>query len=284
MEVQAPYNAGFVEELKRRIPSASRSWVKPVWVIDGHHEGDVIELCILYYNDLPYIIEEPVIPITKSIRLEYIGRCKDQYNESLASGYVGGSWSVLFKESALREFFEGSPIRSRQEDITYYQVLGIPEDVDQDQIKKAYRRLSKQWHPDVNRDDPDAEDMFKRINKANEVLRDPIRRRKYNFALLALKDSEEANDGESTIGSSAYYPQLRYPPSPYFVTGMHQTAQKYGYRSPLRCGIVDVHGTMKIGRLIVDKIDRWADIYDEQGRMMVVSWPKDAETWEVRWI
>ena len=64
--------------------------------------------------------------------------------------------------------------------IDYYKVLGIKNDASQDEIKKAYRRMAKRYHPDTNKDDPNAKERFQEINEANEVLSDPEKRRKYD--------------------------------------------------------------------------------------------------------
>ncbi|KAI9637107.1 X-domain of DnaJ-containing-domain-containing protein [Dioszegia hungarica] len=65
-------------------------------------------------------------------------------------------------------------------DMAYYDVLGLKADCSVDEIKKAYRRLAIKLHPDKNRDDPDAEEKFKEISIAYQVLSDPALRRKYN--------------------------------------------------------------------------------------------------------
>jgi curved DNA-binding protein len=64
--------------------------------------------------------------------------------------------------------------------IDYYKVLGVPRTASQDEIKRAYRRLAKNYHPDVNNDAPDAKERFQEINEANEVLGDPEKRRRYD--------------------------------------------------------------------------------------------------------
>src|ERR671928_851993 len=61
-----------------------------------------------------------------------------------------------------------------------YQVLGVPRDADESQIKKAFRRLARELHPDVNRHDPDAEEKFKELAEAHEVLSDAEKRQIYD--------------------------------------------------------------------------------------------------------
>ncbi len=64
--------------------------------------------------------------------------------------------------------------------IDYYKVLGIDRSATQADIRKAYRKLAKQYHPDVNKNDPQAQERFQEINEANEVLGDPEKRKKYD--------------------------------------------------------------------------------------------------------
>ena len=62
----------------------------------------------------------------------------------------------------------------------YYEVLGVKRDASDEQIRQAYRKLARKHHPDVNPGDKIAEDKFKEINEANEVLSDPEKRKRYD--------------------------------------------------------------------------------------------------------
>jgi curved DNA-binding protein len=62
----------------------------------------------------------------------------------------------------------------------YYKVLGVDKKASEKEIKKAYRKLARKCHPDVNPGDDSAEDRFKEINEAHEVLSDPDKRKKYD--------------------------------------------------------------------------------------------------------
>ena len=62
----------------------------------------------------------------------------------------------------------------------FYAILGVPKDADTAAIKKAYRKLAKQYHPDRNADDPTAEQRFKDVGEANAVLSDPEQRQEYD--------------------------------------------------------------------------------------------------------
>jgi curved DNA-binding protein len=62
----------------------------------------------------------------------------------------------------------------------YYQILGVSPDADEKEIRQAFRKLARQYHPDVNPGDKAAEERFKAINEANQVLSDPEQRKKYD--------------------------------------------------------------------------------------------------------
>ena len=62
----------------------------------------------------------------------------------------------------------------------FYEVMGVPKNATEDEIKKAYRKLAKKYHPDLNPGDKEAEAKFKEVNEAYEVLSDKDKRARYD--------------------------------------------------------------------------------------------------------
>jgi curved DNA-binding protein len=80
--------------------------------------------------------------------------------------------------------------------IDYYKVLELTREASDDDIKKAYRRLARKYHPDLNPKDAAAKTKFQQINEANEVLSDPEKRKKYDLYGSNWKHGEEAHRHE----------------------------------------------------------------------------------------
>jgi len=82
----------------------------------------------------------------------------------------------------------------------YYKVLGIEKTATADDIKKAYRKLARKYHPDVNPNNKEAEQKFKEINEANEVLSDPEKRKKYDALGADWRNYEQHGGGRGNSG------------------------------------------------------------------------------------
>jgi curved DNA-binding protein len=82
----------------------------------------------------------------------------------------------------------------------YYKILGVSKNASQDDIKKAYRKLAVKYHPDKNPNDKKAEERFKDISEANEVLKDPEKRKRYDELGTNWKYYEQQGTGASAGG------------------------------------------------------------------------------------
>jgi len=77
----------------------------------------------------------------------------------------------------------------------YYTTLGVSKTATDKEIKQAFRKLARKYHPDVNPGDKGAEAKFKEVNEANEVLSDPVKRKKYDELGANWRQYENAPPG-----------------------------------------------------------------------------------------
>ncbi|BBB92777.1 MAG TPA: molecular chaperone DnaJ [Methylomusa anaerophila] len=87
----------------------------------------------------------------------------------------------------------------------YYEVLGVSKSASEDEVKKAFRKLARKYHPDVNRDNPkEAEEKFKEVNEAYEVLSNPERRAQYDQFGHAAFDGAQGAGGFGGFGAGGF--------------------------------------------------------------------------------
>ncbi|GLU56103.1 DnaJ C-terminal domain-containing protein [Dyadobacter frigoris] len=89
--------------------------------------------------------------------------------------------------------------------VDYYQILGIEKTASEKDIKAAYRKLARKYHPDVNPNDQEAQKKFQELNEANEVLSDPEKRKKYDQYGKDWEHGEEYEKARQSRASSANY-------------------------------------------------------------------------------
>jgi curved DNA-binding protein len=83
----------------------------------------------------------------------------------------------------------------------YYKILGVNKSASQEEIKKAYRKLAVKYHPDKNKGDKAAEEKFKEIGEAHEVLRDPEKRKLYDQLGANWKQYQQAGYNPGQAGN-----------------------------------------------------------------------------------
>lgn len=267
LAVITPYDAAFLVELKRLVPSSERRWRKPAWVVDPKHETAMLALvesrfgrCEIVDDTSKDNVGGLVLIENRRAKVEYIGSCKQRDGgESSAFGWVGSDWNIIFPETVLRSYFNAGPTSDKPNQNTLYGLLGIEQVATIDQIKSAYRRAARQWHPDVN-SDPDAAQVFRRLNDAYQVLSEPRQRKRYDAGLALESNGKSFDDDLFTVNLQAMY------------------------RAPYTCGVVCFKGKRQLGRWIVEQIISWDDIKNEQGETMVSSWDKLDNTFKVQWV
>ena len=95
--------------------------------------------------------------------------------------------------------------------VDYYKTLGIEKTATEDEVKKAYRKLARKYHPDLNPNDKEANKKFQQINEANEVLSDPEKRKKYDAYGENWRHAEQFEQaGQSRPGQQRDWQEYTY--------------------------------------------------------------------------
>lgn len=88
--------------------------------------------------------------------------------------------------------------------IDYYKIMGIPKETPQKDIRAAYKRRAKQFHPDLHPDDPKAKAKFQALNEAYDVLGDPEKRKKYDQYGEHWREAEQFGQSGGTAGGNGF--------------------------------------------------------------------------------
>jgi len=251
------YDRVTVDLLKSRIPSANRSWdaSKKIWLVSAQYKD---ELANIFSENVPEIHTGRAVQkdVLKVLDVRYIGIAKDRGDGvPSAFGYSQGKWGVLFTEKVLREWFEGFSNSDAPKKSSYYSVLGVTHKATQGEIKKGYRRMARQWHPDVCKEQ-NAHDVFLKIGEAYEILSNAGKRARYDVGLTLEK--QQKPDDKIPMFSN-------------------------GYRSPLRCGILLLEGYDELNRFFVTKINGWEDII-KGDKVLVTSWQQGDKHFTENWV
>ncbi len=255
------YNPGLIAALKTSVPATDRAWDAQgkVWVVTPGYGQTLQDLCEQYLGVRPSLPPQlttgPQRAETIILDIHYVGQVKSRPDGTeSAYGWWGGGWNVIFPGGVLKAYFGVDPTRP-DEAATLYAVLGVDKTAVETTIKKAYRRVAKQWHPDTC-SEPNAVDQFRAIQEAYEVLSDSGKRARYNAGLML----------EASLGAA------------------ENVHSERGWTAPLRCGYVMARGLDKLGRFVVEEILAWEDIFNVAGQVLVTSWPMGQDHFVERWV
>ncbi|MHB1131750.1 MAG: J domain-containing protein [Chloroflexota bacterium] len=262
------FDAALVADFKALIPTEGRQWDKTNrrWLVDAQYGGVCARLAEAYLGiSVTVPPAAAVLSETRLLELQYLGRCKARDGgEATAYGFADDGWSTIWPESVLRAFFEVIPQRPGEKP-TLYGVLGIKPDANVDDVRSAYRRLARQWHPDAS-SEPDAAEQFKIISNAYQVLTHDTLRRKYEAGLALERSVSGKTSTDRDVWSTITQPD------------------EHGYRAPLRCGMVLCEGRQSLARFVISKILQFEDVVNAAGLVLVTSWPYGATMFEAKWV
>jgi len=145
--------------------------------------------------------------------------------------------------------------------IDYYKTLGVSKTASEEEIKKAYRKLARKYHPDLNPGDKEAEKKFKELNEANEVLGNPENRKKYDQYGKDWKRAEEIEKqqqqqrsrGQRSSANSGYSSNPNYNEQDFsdFFQSMFNQQNPRGDSQRVRFKGQDIHADMQVSLLDV---------------------------------
>jgi len=256
--VKTPFSWDFVNAIDNDVPSTSKMFdrKRKVWILDPNYSDWPKNTIMTVYSEdvlIPKTYPASKFMLDKTFNILYLGASKQRQDGSVSSyGYNESSsnWDVVFDEKILLEWFDLPETSNSKSSL--YAILGIKRTNDKDYIKKGFWRMAKQWHPD-HCTEPDAEEIFKRINAAYQTLSSDNLRARYNAGLVL----------ESTLDNQ------------------YDTSK---FRPPLRCGCITTDCDYVAGRYHVKQIKRWIDIVNSENKTLVTSWSRYDSNFVTRWI
>jgi hypothetical protein len=266
------YNVDLKDELKVVVPYACRTWnpgesygrrrTRGHWEISSHYLDKLKHLCKQYGFGVETTgqFDQPQEK-TVTITLDYMGLVRHRGGDIYtSSGWVNDGWNATFTMEVLQKWF-GFTVAAPGKKQTLYAVLSISSGSTGSEVKKAYRRAARTWHPDVCKE-PDAEDQFKKVQAAYEKLRDPRFRLAYD---AGLKYEDDVENDVSSVDVEAV-----------------------NWKPPVRCGVLKIKAIAVPSKFEekyqVKEILAWDDIVDAKGRTMVTYWPPKGDTFETKWV
>lgn len=254
LKVITPYSSQFVNDLKLEIPATSRKWDanSKAWLVSKQYAAVLKQIIDRAYGcdvTMPTVIaaDEEIFEIT--FQADYVANCKNE----ASSVHCNGGWNAKIPEKVLRAWFKQVDATATA---TLYGVLGVDKDAADLDIKKAYKRAARQWHPDVCREE-NARDMFEAVKNAYNILSSALGRVKYNAGLLFEQMAKGSGHAHYKTKYTTFTPMLR-------------------------CGMLKVRAKRELGVLVVEEIIEWNDIENETGQIMVSFWATDS--WSVVWV
>ena len=266
------YHPELKDELKVIIPYACRSWnpgersgryrSKGHWEISSQYVEDMEKLCQKY----GFVVDRSgqfTQPKEKKVilTLDYMGLVRHRGGDIYtATGWVNDGWNATFTMEVLQKWFGFSVIKPGEKP-TLYSVLSISSGSSGVEVKQAYRRAARTWHPDVCKE-PDAEEQFKQIQAAYEKLGNPRFRAAYDAGL--------------------YYESVADR-----VTSSHE-ATAINWKPPVRCGTLTANAIIVPNtygdKYQIKEILRWKDIVDIAGKTMITYWPPNGDSFKTKWV
>jgi curved DNA-binding protein CbpA len=160
-----------------------------------------------------------------------------------------------------------------------YELLGLSKGASQEDIRREHRKLARKYHPDANPDDPQAEERFKEVQRAYEVLSDPKQRREYDQRLSA--SSRKGGAGRKGAGAAGADPSRPRPSSAGSRTGEATTYTVDLDLSELLAKLADLSSERTSGRtegtfqLRGEEIAQLAKVLGEEVSRILELWGKD---------